>query len=279
MGPGSGMHMQSYVDVNLAIFAFLFGASVGSFLNVVILRVPEGLSIVSPSSRCPQCGSPIRWYDNIPILSFLLLRGKCRVCGERISWRYPFIEAATACLTLGLYLKFDLSPEFGVFLVFSAAMTAVFWIDLDHMIIPDVISLNGLAVGMIAAVVGFIPGVIWSSSLTGAILGAVILYVPAVIYEKVRGVEGLGRGDIKLLAMIGSFIGPAGVIFVLFFSSLIGCLVALIGVLAQGRQSSTPIPFGPFLTGAAVFFVFSGEDVIESFFGLSHLVWQSVGLG
>jgi leader peptidase (prepilin peptidase) / N-methyltransferase len=248
---------------------------VGSFLNVVIIRVPLGLSVVSPPSRCPRCNHPVRFYDNIPILSFLILRGKCRDCGGSISVRYPLIEATTAVLACGLYLKFGLTPTVAVYFVFCAALVTVFWIDMDHMIIPDVISLNGIAVGVLAAMAGSIPGVIWSSSIAGAILGGLILYIPAVAYEKLRGVEGLGRGDIKLLAMIGSFTGPAGVVFVLFFSSLTGCAAALIGITMQGRASSTPIPFGPFLTAAAVLFVFAGDEIIEYFFSFSHLFWAS----
>jgi leader peptidase (prepilin peptidase) / N-methyltransferase len=265
--------MQDYLDLYMAVMSFLIGAVVGSFLNVVIVRLPLGLSIVSPPSRCPHCGHSIRYYDNIPILGFLLLRGRCRDCGESIARRYPLIEATTALLALGLYEKFGFAPVTGAYFVLCAALVAVFWIDWDHMIIPDVISLNGIAVGVLFAIANVLPGVIWSSSIMGALLGAFILYAPAALYEKLRGVEGLGRGDIKLLAMIGAFTGPAGVVFVLFFSSFAGCVVALIGITWQGRSSSTPMPFGPFLAVSAILFVFQGEELIESFFRLSHLLW------
>jgi leader peptidase (prepilin peptidase) / N-methyltransferase len=257
---------------------FLLGAVVGSFLNVVIIRVPLGESLVHPPSRCPHCGHPVRFYDNIPILSYFLLRGTCRDCGTPISFRYPLIEAITAGLSVGLYFKFGLTPALGVFFLFCAAMNAVFWIDLDHMIIPDVISLNGLPVGLVASTVGFIPEMTWSTTIAGTVLGAAILYIPAVIYERVRGVEGLGRGDIKLLATIGAFTGPVGVIFVLFFASVTGCLAAVIGMAFKGVQSSAPIPFGPFLTVSAVIFIFSGPAVVDMFVGLSHWFWQALNV-
>lgn len=244
----------------------------GSFLNVVILRLPREESLVHPPSRCPHCGHPIRGYDNIPIVSYLFLLGKCRDCGGRISVRYPLIEAVTAMLATALYLKGGITPASGVFFLFCAAMVVVFWIDYYHMIIPDVISLNGLAIGVIVSTVQWIPGMTWSISLLGALTGALILYVPAVIYEKVRGAEGLGLGDVKLLAMMGSFLGPVGVVFVLFFSSLTGCLAALIGLL-RGAHSATPIPFGPFLTGSAVLYVFVGSDVIDYAAELSFRFW------
>jgi leader peptidase (prepilin peptidase) / N-methyltransferase len=263
-------------DLFWAVTFFLFGAVVGSFLNVVIIRVPLEESIVHPPSRCPHCGHSVRAYDNIPILSYLLLLGKCRDCRSPISWRYPLIEAVTASLTMGLFFKFGLTPATGVFFLFCAAMVVVFFIDLDYMIIPDEISLNGLPVGMIASIVGAIPGMTWSTSAAGAVLGAVILYLPAVIYEKVRGVEGLGRGDIKLLATIGAFTGPVGVIFVLFAASITGCVAATIGMAVQGMRSSAQIPFGPFLTVSAVVFVFFGPTIVETFVVFSQWFWLSL---
>jgi leader peptidase (prepilin peptidase)/N-methyltransferase len=267
--------MESEFDIFLAIAAFVFGAVVGSFLNVVIIRLPEGRSIVSPASRCPKCDHPISAYDNIPILSYFILLGKCRHCGDHISIRYPLIEFSSAMLSLALFLKFGLTPLFGVTFVFCAAMLAVFWIDLDHMIIPDLISLSGIVVGIAVSAMGLIPGVGWVQSVAGMFLGALSLYVPAYIYEKVRHIEGLGIGDVKLLAMIGAFTGPYGVIFVLFFSSLSGSLTAFIGMSLRNISSSTPIPFGPFITAAAVGYVFFGAEIIDKFFELGSY-WQSL---
>jgi leader peptidase (prepilin peptidase)/N-methyltransferase len=264
-----GVLMHFYLETFWAVSTFLFGAVVGSFLNVVIYRIPEGRSIVYPASRCPECGNDIRVYDNIPIISFFLLRGNCRDCGGKISYRYPLIEFATACLSLSLYKKFGISPVFLIFFLFCCAMIVVFWIDLDHMIIPDVISLNGIAIGVIVSMAGLLPEMNFKVSLMGALFGGVILYAPAVIYEKVRGSEGLGGGDIKLLAMIGAFAGMQGVIFVLFFSSLVGSVVALISMAVKGSSAKTPIPFGPFLTTAGVLYVFAGKQVIETFHAVS----------
>ncbi|MBI4962832.1 MAG: prepilin peptidase [Desulfomonile tiedjei] len=259
--------MEFDVDLFRAVAIFMFGAAIGSFLNVVIVRLPERKSIVYPPSNCPDCGHPIRPYDNIPVVSFLFLRGRCRDCGARISWRYPLVELLTACLGLALYMKLDLTAELGVFFVFCTAMMAVFWIDLDHMIIPDVISLSGIVLGIAAATAGYVPGVDWRFSLLGAGLGGVALYVPALIYERLRGIEGLGGGDVKLLIMIGAFTGPYGVIFVMFSASLMGSIGALISMWTRRIDSTTPIPFGPFLTAAAVFYVFFGNEIIDRFFG------------
>lgn len=251
-----------------AVASFALGAIVGSFLNVVITRLPEGLSVVRPRSRCPECENEIRFYDNIPLLSYLLLLGQCRDCGKRIPLRYPLVEFMTGALCLGLYWKYGISPAFAVFFVFCAALVAVFWIDLDHMIIPDVISLNGIAVGMIASVAGMLPDMTWKYSLAGVLIGGAILYIPAIIYKKIRGLEGLGGGDIKLLAMMGAFVGPYGVVFVLFFSSLFGCAAAGVGLLFKQTGSTTPIPFGPFLTASAMLYVFAGPEIIDRFYAM-----------
>jgi leader peptidase (prepilin peptidase)/N-methyltransferase len=170
-------------------------------------------------------------------------------------------------LSLGLYYKFGFTPAYLVLFAFCAAMLVIFWIDLDHMIIPNTISLGGLVVGVIATVFGIIPGMTWKMSLVGLLLGALVLYIPAAIYEKLRGIEGLGGGDIKLLAMIGAFCGPYGVILVLIVSSLIGSLAGILNMAFRGGSSTTPIPFGPFLASAAVFYVFAGHMIIQKFLG------------
>jgi leader peptidase (prepilin peptidase)/N-methyltransferase len=177
------------------------------------------------------------------------------------------IEFVSACLSLGLYYKFGFAPAYLIFFAFCAAMLVVFWIDLDHMIIPDAISLGGLVVGVVAAILGTIPGMTWKMSLVGLLLGGLVLYVPAVIYEKLRGLEGLGGGDVKLLAMIGAFCGPYGVLFILIVSSLVGSVAGLLNIALRGGSSTTPIPFGPFLASAAVFYVFAGQIIIQKLLG------------
>ncbi len=260
--------MDPYLYYYWATVCFMFGLIVGSFLNVVIARLPVGESLVTPASRCPKCGNPIGWYDNIPVLSYLLLAGRCRNCGDGISLRYPMVEFVTGCIALALYLKLRLTPALGVFAIFSAAMIVVCFIDLDHMIIPDAISLNCVPIGMSAAILGLIPGVDWKYSFVGAVLGVAVLYVPAVLYELIRGDEGLGGGDIKLLGMIGAFTGPYGVVFVLFVSSMLGSIVGIAAITFNQSDAATRIPFGPFLSGAAVLYVLAGPELINSFLTL-----------
>ena len=144
-------------------------------------------------------------------------------------------------------------------------MLVVFWIDLDHMIIPNTISLGGLIFGVVASIFGIIPEITWKMSLIGVLFGALVLYIPAMIYEKIRGIEGLGGGDIKLLGMIGAFCGPYGVLFVLLVSSLIGSLAGTLHILLRGGTSTSRIPYGPFLASAAIFYVFAGRPLIEKF--------------
>ncbi|MFC1836266.1 prepilin peptidase [Thermodesulfobacteriota bacterium] len=261
--------MDTYLHIYWAVCSFLLGSVIGSFLNVVIARLPMGESLVSPSSRCPVCGHGIRFYDNVPMLSYFILWGRCRDCRTPISMRYPLVEFFTAVLFLLVYLRFGLTAATGVYFLFGAAMIAVTYIDLDHMIIPDVITLNLMPVGLSAAIVGLVPDVSWKSSLLGLFVGGALLYVPAVLYEKLRGIEGLGGGDIKLLAMMGAFIGLPGVFFVFMVSSLAGSLVGVISMAVQKAGSTTEIPFGPHLAFAAILYVLVGPQMIEAFLGMS----------
>ncbi len=264
------MHYSYSVDIVEALLCLALGAVIGSFLNVVIVRLPEGRSLTYPPSRCPECNSNIRFFDNVPIISFFILKGRCRSCGSRISLRYPVVEFVMAFLSMALYLRFGLTPAYGMFLVFCAALSAVFWIDLENMIIPDAITLNGTAIGVISAVAGLIPPMDWKSSILGVVLGIGLLYIPALAYKKLRGAEGLGGGDIKLLAMIGSFCGPEGVLFVIFFSSLAGSMTGIFGMIFRGAASTAPIPFGPFLSSSAVFYVFAGRNIVNYFYAMAN---------
>jgi leader peptidase (prepilin peptidase) / N-methyltransferase len=252
------------------ITAFVLGAVVGSFLNVVIARLPkEEESIFHPHySKCPKCGHEIRFYDNIPILSYIILAGKCRDCGARIDKRYPFVELKMGLISAALMFHFGPSLVFGAFFYFSAAMIAVFWIDLEHMIIPaDVLTFPGTAIGFLFALSGILPEMTWKSSLYGILLGAAILWIPHQLYLRIKGTEGLGMGDVYLLAMIGAFFGPYGVIFVLFMASCAGSLVALPNLILKRTDASTPIPFGPFITAAALIYLFIGPQIVDRFFG------------
>ncbi|RNC69870.1 MAG: prepilin peptidase [Desulfuromonadales bacterium] len=246
--------------VILTIFSFILGAVVGSFLNVCIYRLPAGESVVSPPSRCPACGSRIRPWHNIPIIGWLILRGKCRDCGAPISPRYPLVELLNGLLTLALFLKFGPSPTFLVLFVFCSALMAITFIDLDHQIIPDVISLPGIAVGFACSFV--LPWLGWKSSLIGIVAGGGSLLLVAWLYEFLTKKEGMGGGDIKLLAMMGAFLGWRAVPFIIFASSLIGSVIGVTLMLVQKKDGKLAIPFGPFLAAGAVLYIFYGKAII-----------------
>lgn len=240
----------------LDIFAFIFGAAVGSFLNVCIFRIPAGESIVKPLSQCPHCHHPIRFYDNIPIISFVVLRAKCRDCGENISWRYPLVEFITGLFALLLFIKFGLTLNFLVFFVFTAVLITISFIDLDHQIIPDILSLPGIPIFFLAAI--FIVKIPWHEALIGLLVGGGVLFLIAFVYEKLSKREGMGGGDIKLLAMIGGFLGWKSLIFVLLFSSFAGALVGLLAMIIKKKDMKYAVPFGPFLSAAAAAYIFWG---------------------
>lgn len=248
----------------LNIVSFIFGAAVGSFLNVCIFRIPAQESIVKPLSRCPHCQHPIRFYDNIPIISFLILRARCRDCGGKISWRYPLVELITGLLSLFLFMKFGLTLNFLVFFIFTAVLITISFIDLDHQIIPDILSLPGIPVFFLAAV--FIVGVPWHEALIGLLTGGGILLCIAVVYQFIAKREGMGGGDIKLLAMIGAFFGWKSLIFILLGSSLVGAVVGIIAMIVQKKDMKYAVPFGPFLSLAAIAYIFWGQMFVRLLF-------------
>ena len=248
----------------LSFFVALFGALVGSFLNVVIVRLPEeGGSVVFPASHCPVCKKPISWYDNIPLLSFLFLRGRCRQCGGRISWRYPLVEALTALLSLALYQHFGPTILFPIYFVFCAALLAVIFIDFQHQIIPDVISLPGIVVGFALSFVN--PFVTWQDAGLGILFGGGSFYLLALGYYLLTKREGMGGGDIKLLAMIGAFLGWQSLPFVVFGSSLLGTVAGVWAMIKQRKGGKTVIPYGPFLAIAALLYLFFRREILFLF--------------
>lgn len=241
-------------------FALLLGAIVGSFLNVVILRLPsEDESIVFPASHCPRCQNILSWYENIPVISFLALRGRCRHCHERISLQYPVVEICMALLSAALVHRFGLSISSAGYFIFCAALLVIIWIDIEHQIIPDVISLPGIILGFIFSLVS--PALTWQDSLIGLFLGGGVLYAIALLYYLWKKQEGMGGGDIKLLAMIGAFLGWQALPFVIFASSLLGATIGIIAMIQQGKGGKTRIPFGPFLSLAALAYLFFSEQV------------------
>lgn len=245
---------------------FVLGAVIGSFLNVCIYRIPAGKSIVTPASSCPSCGDKIRWFQNIPIFSFLLLRGKCAGCGQKISLRYPLIEAITGGLFVLVLYSFGLSLSTPIYWIFVAALVVITFIDLDHQIIPDVISLPGIVVGFACSFA--IPWVGWIDSLLGILLGGGLLLAIAWCYQILTKREGMGGGDIKLLAMLGAFMGWKAIFPVVFLSSLMGSIVGVPLILFRGEDTRFAVPFGPFLSLGAVFYLFWGPDLLRWYFSL-----------
>ncbi|MEW6428747.1 MAG: A24 family peptidase [Thermodesulfobacteriota bacterium] len=244
----------------VATFLFVLGAVVGSFLNVVILRLPEeGASVVFPASHCPHCKTPLRPYDNIPLVSFVLLGGRCRTCRRPISLQYPVVELLMGLLSLALFLKFRLSPAYFIYFPFVAALLAVIFIDIRHQIIPDRISLPGIVAGFACSF--FNPLLDWQASALGILLGGGSLYAVAFGYYLLTRREGMGGGDIKFLAMIGAWLGWASLPFVIFASSFIGAVAGLGAMVRQGKGGKTVIPFGPFLALAGYLYLFFREDI------------------
>ena len=236
-------------------FSVLLGAIVGSFLNVVIIRLPqEGSSIVFPSSACPNCKTNLNWYDNIPIISFVLLLGKCRFCKMKISWQYPLVELIMALLAYALFWRFSFSILFGIYFIFCAALLAIIFIDAYHQIIPDTISLPGILVGFAISFIN--PILTWQSSAIGILVGGGFLYAIAATYYLLTKREGMGGGDIKLLAMIGAFLGWQSLPFVIFSSSLLGSVIGIGAMLKQRKGGKTVIPYGPFLSIAAILYLY-----------------------
>lgn len=248
----------------IAIFAF--GAIIGSFLNVCICRIPAGQSVISPASRCPLCCSAIRWYQNVPVISYLLLRGRCGNCGAAISKRYPLVEALTGMLFVWIYLRFGWQFATPVYWVFVAALVAITFIDLDHQIIPDVISLSGIVVGFLT--VFLIPWLAWYDSLLGILLGGGSLWLVAEVYHRLTGQEGMGGGDIKLLAMMGAFLGWKAVLPVIFFGSLAGSLVGVPLMWIRRADGKLAIPFGPFLALGGLVYLLWGKQLLVWYLGL-----------
>ncbi len=253
----------------VTILVVLTGTCIGSFLNVCIHRIPRRESIVFSGSACPHCRKKIAFYDNIPIISYLILGGRCRNCGGHISARYPLVEALTGAVFLVLFLKFGLTASFLVYSVFSSALIVVTFIDLSLRIIPDVITLPGIVAGILASTL--LADSTWAGlvdSLVGVATGSGLLLVVGLLYYGVAGREGLGGGDVKLLAMIGSFTGWKGVVVTIIGGSLAGSVVGLVLMAVAGKDRRYALPFGPFLAGGALFHILYGEELIVWYLAL-----------
>jgi leader peptidase (prepilin peptidase)/N-methyltransferase len=242
------------------VFVFLFGTAVGSFLNVCIYRLPGSLSIIRPRSMCPSCKTQIAFYDNIPILSYLWLRGRCRRCGATISLRYPVVETTAGLFAVALFTRHGVAPEGFILYAFVAALLVVTFIDLDHQIIPDVITYPGILVGFLSSFV--VDHITYKESLMGILLGGGGLFLVASVYYLLTRKEGMGGGDIKLLAMVGAFLGWKAVIFTIFVGSAIGTVVGVAVALRTHGGRKMAVPFGPFLSLGALLFLFCGQQII-----------------
>jgi leader peptidase (prepilin peptidase)/N-methyltransferase len=266
---------------------FLFGLFIGSFLNVCIVRLPRGRSIVAPPSHCPRCQERIKWYDNIPVVSFFILRGRCRNCGLPISWRYPAVEIMNGFVYLWAFHALGLGGEAVLVMALCSALIVITFIDLDHQVIPDVITLPGMLAGLTFA--PFFMSVLsdplpfhleqilpihadylraFLNSLIGLVIGAAPLLGIGWLWEKLKNVEAMGGGDIKLMGMVGSFIGWKGALLTIMIGALAGSLVGGALILLRKHQADKVIPFGPFLAVGAAGAAFYGPEIISWYLGL-----------
>ena len=248
---------------------FIAGAIFGSFLNVLIYRLPRGQSVVSPPSSCPHCGGRIRPWENVPILSYLALRGRCAHCGARIPLRYPLVELLAGVIPVVLYARHGFGPEFALFWPLSCALIVMSFIDLDLRIIPDRMTLPGIVVGLVAAPLMGVTTI--TGSLLGAVAGGGALYLIALLGDAAFGKESMGGGDIKLAAMLGAFLGWQAVLLLLFVAFLTGAVAGIILVAVRGKDCDRAIPFGPFIAFGAVLAVTWGDTLLSWYATLTHL--------
>ncbi len=263
---------------------FLFGLAVGSFLNVCIHRLPRRESIVFPGSHCPRCGHAVRPYDNIPVISYLVLRGKCRDCGNPISPQYPVVELITGIAFLACALKWEFEPATFVNSLFEAILVCLVFIDYRHQILPDAITIPGTVVGILLSSFqagGFFNDVVcyniassllpdnperlipWAGSIFGAVVGGGVLLVVGLAYKAVRKRQGLGMGDVKMMAMVGGFLGWRLALLTVFFGSFIGSIAGVFLILFRGRNLQHKLAFGTFLGVAATLALLFGPALID----------------
>jgi leader peptidase (prepilin peptidase)/N-methyltransferase len=260
--------MNSFVPAEwAAAAAALFGMLIGSFLNVLIHRLPRDESPWKGRSHCPHCRRMVRAYENIPVISFAFLRGRCAGCKRPISWRYPLVELATGILALVCVLRFGATGTAAGYFVFLATLLAIACIDWDHRIIPDELSLGVTGVGLVLAATVLPQGFL--RALCGAVAGAGFLWGVAALYKKTRGVEGMGFGDVKMAAMMGAFLGPVQVLLAIFVASFLGSLWGVV-LLARGGGRRTMVAFGTFLAAGAALCLFFGEPLQRWYAGLLH---------
>ncbi|MEK6743884.1 MAG: prepilin peptidase [Nitrospirota bacterium] len=265
----------------------LFGLILGSFLNVCIARIPHETSIVSPPSHCPRCKTPIHWYDNIPLVSYAVLRGRCRTCGQHISWRYPLVELMNGLLYLWAFTEFGITGEAFLVMALCSSLVVITFIDLDHQIIPDIITYPGMVIGLVVApffmstldaplpfgLDSVLPslgqyGAAFLNAFIGLLLGGAPLYLIGLLWEKLRKVEAMGGGDVKYMAMVGSFLGWKGAFLTIMLGAMTGSIVGVALILLKKHQADKVIPFGPFLAFGTLMTLFQGSDIISWYLAL-----------
>ena len=245
------------LPLQVTVVLFL-GLSFGSFANVCIHRLPRNESVMSPRSRCTTCNTPIAVRDNIPLFSYLLLKGRCRQCAAAIPIRYPVVEVVTALLILSGFVKFGVSWKFAIFCVVGPALVIITAIDIKHKRIPDIIILPGIVFGLAAG--SYLVGL--KDSSIGLLVGGGTFLLTSEVYYRVRGRVGMGGGDIKFIAAVGALLGWQQVVLVIFLSALAGSLVGLVGLATKKINVMSQIPFGPFLAGGTLVAYFSGESIV-----------------
>lgn len=254
--------------MTLGLVVAIAGLCIGSFLNVVIHRLPRGTSLVWPGSACPSCGARIRWYDNVPVLGWILLRGRCRDCAAPISIRYPIVELVTLLAFLLCYWQLGAQPLLVPRLLLTAALIALFAIDLEFQILPNVITLPGLAAGLLFSI--FLPPGL-RDALLGAALGGGLLWLIAEAWSRLRGVDAMGFGDVKMLAMVGAFLGWKLVLLTFVLSSFVGGALAAVLLAARRATWTSALPYGTFLALAAFVAALWGDPLLEWYLGLYQL--------
>ncbi len=244
------------------IFFFLLGAAMGSFFNVIIYRLPKSISIVTPPSHCPGCGEKIQWKDNIPILSYIILNGKCRNCDFQIPIKYLIVETISAFLFLFSYLRFGVSLELFTFLAFVSLLIPISFIDLQTTLIPDSLSISGIFLGLAFSVFRGLALI----SLIGAITGALLIFIIIISGKRIYKQAVMGYGDIKLAAMIGAFVGWAGILLTVMIGSFLGAVYGLIQIKRGKLTMKSQIPFGPYLAIGGIISFLYGKWIILNLF-------------
>lgn len=249
-----------------AIYMFSLGLVWGSFANVVIYRLPLKKSVIKPRSFCPQCKNNVAWYDNIPVLSWVFLKGACRHCQQKIAIRYPFVELLMAVLFTSVYMKFGLQWYLLEVTILTFGLVVISFIDLDHMIIPDILSLGGIVVGLLGGLLN--PDRQILEAFLGVLFGGGFFWLTAYLYFVFKKQEGLGGGDIKLLAWIGAVLGWKAIPFIILVSSFVGLLFGMGILLLAKKKLSQAIPFGPYIVLATFLYLFYGSFLTEWYFSI-----------